>query len=383
MEANKPISEIEDVLVKYITGSATSDERKIVHAWLRQSPDNARYLDQLSDVYVTAKLTQPNYTYNADLSWNRVRAKYFKKQLDKTQDEITRITSRSRMLNFYKYAAIFVLAFVSGFILMYYLAPTQAESQLVWNEVSAPLGSKTSLTLTDGTQVWLNAGSKIRYPNNFGATDREVYLEGEAYFKVTKSAVHKFVVKTSDVSVTAWGTEFNVKAYPEEKNVQTTLVKGVVTVKNLHDANNDQEVLLKPKQSVTYVKTEPVANQDNAVAKEEMKTDQPEHDKMVVVPNVTTELYTSWKDKEWFFEGEAFDKLIVKLERRFNVKIVCTSEQLNGYKFSGRLKEETLEQVLNIIKLTAPIDYVIKNNVVTLRINKESRNSYDRFLNKP
>jgi transmembrane sensor len=255
-------------------------------------------------------------------------------------------------------------------------------------ETSAPKGSRSLITLPDGTSVWLNADSKFRYPLDYGITNRSVFLEGEAYFKVSRNKKLPFRVKTSDITVTALGTAFNVKAYKEEGFIETTLEEGRVLIEGIITSGNAKSVksvVLKPKQTAVFQKQhiEPVIT-DN---KQSIKTEEP--DRMepaktwpIQVKEVTdTRLYTSWKDSRWIFKNEKLESLVPKLERRYAVRIVFVDKSLEKYAFNGILLEESLEQVLDVIRLTAPIRYEVNANEVKLYEDKELMKEYNRVLN--
>lgn len=283
-----------------------------------------------------------------------------------------------------KVAAVFAIAFLMGVMCNYLINRHQLKSEpLAYNEVIAPLGAKTAIILADGTKVWLNAGSKLKYPVDFSKASRDVYLEGEAYFNVTKMTNKKFIVHTSYLNIKVLGTEFNVKAYPEEKTIQTTLIKGLVTIERLNKKESGP-VYLKPNQQATFVKTD----SNISLTSESKIKEIPKHkvepakkiDQLVVLPKVTTEIFTSWKDGRWLIKAEELQTLAVKLERRYDVKITFKNESLKNYKFSGILTDETFEQVLDIIKLIAPIEYSIDGKQVVFSENKWFKKTYDEAL---
>jgi transmembrane sensor len=388
MENKNTNLKIEETVVKYITGTATGSERQEVLSWLKESNDNRRYFDELKDIYEAAKSVQESTSYNTEKSWERVKSKHYRHQLEKLQENNSN-DSRKLWKEIMRYAAIFTVAITA---LFYGLFLTKGKpltaSNDVWSTIEAPFGSRAHLTLADSTEVWLNAGSKLRYRSSFAKNNRKVYLDGEAYFNVSHDDENQFVVKTSHVDIKVFGTEFNVKAYASENIIQTTLVKGSITlVGDLINKSGRQSVELKPNQTATYYitgmpeKAESSA-QTCSIPREELIKPVIKSENLVILPKVNTAKYTSWKDPRWFIDGETMAELAVKLERRYNVKFVFNSANLEDYRFSGTLKDETLEQVLNLMRLTSPINYSIENNVVVLSENKYFRKSYDRMLTK-
>lgn len=382
-EMEKEINtEIEELLVKYLTGTADHKERGEALAWINTDEEKRKYFDSLRDVYESAKLTQPAFPYNTDMSWQKVRAKYYKQRLaniEKDQNEERAYFIRE----IFKYAAIITIVIslsVLGFRLLNKV-PDIKNSQ-AWNEVEAPFGSRTVVNLADGTKVWLNAGSKLKYAVNFGQKTREVFLTGEAFFDVVKNQKLQFVVRTSHLDVKVYGTEFNVKAYPEENTIQTTLVRGAVTIVGQDGNGAGKEITLQPNQLVTYIKDVNLFKSEIIKEKNEKTLERAVHeaDNLVLLPKIDPVVYTSWKDSRWIIEGETLSNLAVKLERRYNVKFEFKSQSLELYKFSGTLKDETLEQVLNLIKISAPIEFKIDGNTVFLFENKSFKKTYDEML---
>lgn len=374
--------EIEELLVKYLTGTAERKEREEALAWINADDENRKYFDSLRDVYETTKLTQTNFPYNTDISWQKVRAKYYKQRLvsienDQKEDRTYYIRE------IFKYAAIIAVVVTLGVVGIRALDKVpEIKSTQAWNEVEAPFGSRTVVNLADGSKVWLNAGSKLKYAVNFGQKAREVFLTGEAYFDVAKNTRLQFIVKTSHLDVKVYGTEFNVKAYPEENTIQTTLVKGAVTIVGQDGSGSGKEVKLQPNQLVTYIKNVNLFKSEIVKEKSEKKLEKAVHetDNLVLLPKVDPVFYTSWKDSRWIIEGETLANLAVKLERRYNVKFEFKSPSLELYKFTGTLKDETLEQVLNLMKISAPIEFNIDGNSVYLYENKSFKKTYDEML---
>jgi ferric-dicitrate binding protein FerR (iron transport regulator) len=375
----------DELLVGYLTGNATDIERMEVLHWLSLSNDNKKYFEQLRDTYFASGIINENRS-DSEKSWNHVKARYY---ISKQQSNLTIRVNHVRKFSIgviLRYASIIILAFVLGGLFMNNFNKRSSSGEIVYNQVQVPLGSKTMIVLADGTKVWLNAGSKLRYPANFSNATRDVYLEGEAYFNVTKQLKRKFIVHTPYLNIKVLGTEFNVKAYPEEKTIQTTLVKGAITIENAENKSIlKQPVSLAPNQFASFNKTVT----DRLVASPQVKKKQNientvrseiKEEPLVIVPKINPVIYTSWKEDRWIIEGEELASLAVKLERRYNVKISIKSESLKKYRFSGTLQDETLEQVLNIIKITAPIKYSIDKKNVVFEENQSFKKTYDNML---
>lgn len=211
------------------------------------------------------------------------------------------------------------------------------------NKVIVSYGKKSMIVLSDGTKVWLNAGSQLIYPAVFINKDRKVTLIGEAFFDVAKNPKRPFIVSASDVRVHVLGTRFDISAYPEDKVVQTVLEEGKVNLIYLTKGilGRENVVEMKPNQMVEFNKTSGEAS--SAI--------------------VDVSKYVSWKDGLLEFEKVDLGRALMQVERFYNVKIHLADPVIGSYKLSGKLdlKDEP-EKVLNVIKLTVPIDWQKKSN---------------------
>jgi ferric-dicitrate binding protein FerR (iron transport regulator) len=217
---------------------------------------------------------------------------------------------------------------------------SQTESM---NRVVISYGKKSMIVLSDGTKVWLNAGSQLLYPAVFSGKTRQVTLIGEAFFDVAKNPQNPFIVRASEVRVQVLGTRFDVSAYPDDKIVQTVLEEGKVNLKYLRKGilNREYVVEMQPNQMVEFDKTSGEASS-----------------KIVDVSK-----YVSWKDGMLEFEKVDLGRALMQVERFYNVKIHLADLEIGTYKLSGKLDlKDDPEEVLNVIKLTVPIDWQKKSN---------------------
>jgi ferric-dicitrate binding protein FerR (iron transport regulator) len=381
METKDHFTEKDELLVKYISGEAGEDERKAVSTWIDESVENRRYFYELKEIYIASKTAQKTEFYNIDHSWEKVKSKHYRELVRKLRDE----KNGEKWIffrDFLKYAAIFVLAISIGYTgFRYFKNEINPEPDEIWNNVAAPYGSRAYLTLADGSKVWLNAGSNLRYSSFFGQTGRKVFLDGEAYFSVKTDSSKQFIVSTSHLEIKVYGTEFNVKAYSDEDIIQTTLVNGSVILEgDLVTKTGKRLVKLMPNQTATYYISDKKSVKNIPDTITLPKTALPVTSNLIIIPEINPVIYTSWKDPNWYIEREPLSSLAEKFERRFNIKFVFNSKALQEYKFTGTLKDETLEQVLNLMKLSAPIEYRIENNQVVFTENKFFKKSYDEML---
>jgi transmembrane sensor len=274
-----------------------------------------------------------------------------------------------------KYAAIIIFALGVGKVsYIYILKPAKQDKFTV---ISAPKGSLTNVLLADGSSVRLNSGSILKYDNTFNGKDRVVYLEGEAFFDVSRNKKKPFYVKTSHISLKVVGTSFNVKSYNDEDVVQATLVTGSIVIEENVPGNQCKTIVLKPNQRATIytgnkqtsasggqLVTEPGSHH-----KSDSKSMQPaqyQKEEVVITDKVDVEKDISWKDGYIIASHETLEELITKLERRYDVQFAFENNEIKKYKFSGKIFDLTLEQVLNAIKISSPITYRIDKKIVTI-----------------
>lgn len=221
----------------------------------------------------------------------------------------------------------------------YHVNETGMEDSLVFNTLIVPKGGEYSLELPDGTVVWVNSESSLRFPEKFTSNRREVFLEGEAYFEVKKDANRPFYVHTEAGKVRVLGTAFNVCAYSNDRFWQTTLVEGSVMINQ-----EEKEVLLKPNEQYQI---------DVRTGKAGLR-------------EVLPELYTSWRDGKFYFKAYTFEELVEKLERWYDFKMFYMNEEIKTRRFSGVVnKYQPLEEMFKFLQMTSDVQFNVKGNVVT------------------
>jgi ferric-dicitrate binding protein FerR (iron transport regulator) len=225
------------------------------------------------------------------------------------------------------------------------------EAKAIHKVIATPNGKNTSFKLPDGSTVWLNAGSKLDYSKIYESGNREVYLTGEAFFDVVKNPARPFIIHTSSIDVKVLGTKFNVKAYPEDKTVETSLVQGSVEVfvKN----RPGEKYLLKPNQKLVLL------NEEQAVAKSSLVNNRKDINLPIIAithltypKNDTLATETSWTRNKLSFEGESFVEIAKKMERWYDVTITFKNQELEEEALNGDFSKETLQQALEALRFT-------------------------------
>lgn len=232
------------------------------------------------------------------------------------------------------------------------------------NEISTRYGLRSDIHLPDGSRVWLNSGSTLNYGKNFGNKVREVELTGEAFFDVVRNVNLPFVIHTKSMDIKVLGTQFNVKAYPNEKTSEASLIRGSIEVvlKN----GSAEKITLKPNHKIV------VPNEIDPLVNGPRRPDKAAIDPPYAIHNLTYEkrdssiVETSWVDNKLVFEDESFRELAIKMERWYGASIEFSDESLQQLRFHGSFKNESLQDALHALNIGATFSYKIENNVVTI-----------------
>jgi ferric-dicitrate binding protein FerR (iron transport regulator) len=227
-------------------------------------------------------------------------------------------------------AAILFIPLAIGFLIYFYSSKSVIQNE-AWAEITCPSGVRTEFQLPDGSTGVLNSDSKLKYAVNF-STNRELELEGQAFFKVVKDKTHPFRVRTEKLQVEVLGTSFSILAYPDETREEVVLKTGQVKVL---DANLKPLALLSPDQQLVFEKA------SSRFVKQE----------------VDARALVSWIEGKLVFRNERFEDIANQLSRWYHVEIEIVGQKLKDYKYYGTFENESLEDVLRLIKLTAPIKY--------------------------
>ncbi|MBN2349192.1 MAG: FecR family protein [Bacteroidales bacterium] len=394
MNTEKKLEYINSLILKFLDGQLTSEEKKELVQWLASSKSNKDYFKQLYLVWKGASVNADVNENELSKAFRRVQLHTYKQKIRTMHSMESSATSNNRFLAFRKWVAVILISLVSGAVL-YYMVQQYLPSLtgLADSEIVVPFGSKSRISLPDGSTVWLNAGSKLTYTVNYGKKLREVNLTGEGYFKVAHRPAKPFIVHASKVSIKALGTEFNVKAYPDEDVIETILVKGSVEIDKSETGSNkeqfsgEQIMILRPGQKARIYKKPEIKSTFVAIpVAEKTKTDvreiQPEKEEMIKLQSSNALIETSWKDDRWIIKGKNLDDLLVLLSRRFNVSISLLNNDLSQYQFSGTIENETPEQVFKIMSLTIPMSYSIEKGKVNISLNRELEEKYKAAYKK-
>ncbi len=219
--------------------------------------------------------------------------------------------------------------------------------QLIYNTIIIPKGGEYKLTLSDGTKIWLNSNSKLRYPSQFGTGVRKVHLEGEAFFQVARDVEHPFIVDVTTAEVKVLGTSFNVNAYNDQDEIFTTLVEGKVEV-NDGFRGTSQELL--PNDQLCF-------NKLNGKTSKKI---------------VDTRLYTAWKDGRFVFENQSLEDIMIRLSRWYDMDVFFLTNSIKQSKYTGDVaRYDDINSILEMIEVTEKVKFTIKDRSVMIEENRK------------
>ena len=363
-----------ELIAKKLSGEADAQELAKLEELLRENPDMHYPMQTVADLWHHATPDTEDAQQAFANHANRMKAM----GIDIEPAEAS-IFDNPVPVNKKKYL-LFSLSAVAIAIFGFYFhsfvnspAPALTKTSNDKSEVSTKYGSRTKLLLPDGSQVWLNSGSKLSYDKTYGNGIREVALTGEAYFDVVKNPAHPFIIHTATIDIKVLGTAFNVKSFPGEKNTETSLVRGSieVTFKN----RPSYKIILKPNEKLI------TANEDTAKevialnqGADKIKTHQvkntfkpePIFSHLTYEPRYDAIVETSWLDNKLIFRSETFEELAIKMERWYGISIRFSDEKIKPKKLNGIFENETIQQALQALQLITPFDYRMNKNEVII-----------------
>lgn len=331
-----------ELISKYLNNRCTEEELNEVLQWINTNAENEEDKNRVFDIW-------ENYRAEHN-TWNDEK---FFTLFDKIQQKIDQNAQQKEISNnrvkpvslyitwLTRVAAILLLPVLA--FLFYILAEkkmvTGQYTQMAVDslEIIAPVGSRTVVHLSDGSEVHLNYGSKLKYPQIFTGDKRGVVLEGEGYFIVSHNPEKPFVVNVGKIQIRALGTSFNVNAYPGKDNLETTLVNGKVVIEKT-ESNGSMKPIndMLPGQHVSYnIKTGVVASSFGSVEK-----------------------YIAWKEGKMVFEDASITQVAERLSRMFNVEIEVKGNA-KDYLYTVTFVDEPLYQILDLMTIATPVKYII------------------------
>lgn len=319
----------------YLNDRSDKKSEAIIKTWLKESPENIQLFKEIVDTKFLTEKKQAVYQPDAEKLWGELM----------TRIQPTRKKSKTVVLQYLKYTAIaaaVVLAFTIG---KFWNPAVQISEEGIasadYATVITDAGQRSHMMLPDGTGVWLNSDSELKYESGFNDKNREVYIKGECYFEVAKNPKRPFIVHANDLQVKVYGTHFNVKESIKQKQSEVTLVEGKV------------EVLSPDNQSLSYLAPgEKLTMQGN---------------KYSVKSAQNTDALIAWTRGILTFEDMPFEEVVDYLESWFGVAIHLDQALHDNHQYTFKVKTESLREVLELISVITPIQYKIDGEHVFIK----------------
>ncbi len=316
----------EEKIIRHIIGKEFAKNPKVLLSWLNESEENRNKYIGFRNLWA---LMQRGVEIDPAITSNELRR--FKSRIRKNK--------RNLFWGLKKYAAIFLVPIALAVGYFGGIKNKDRDNPGTYTTISCAYGDKTSLVLPDSSKVWLNSGSTLKFNNDFRKNKRDLYLDGEAFFCVTKDKNIPFCVKTEFSEVKVLGTEFNLKAYEEEQKTVATLITGKISF-----SGGSKETVLLPDQKLVYDKKK-------------------KQTKVYELPDSYPEI--EWKDGRLVFRNESLESLELKLERWFDVDIVFADEEVKKQRFTGVLERESILDALYYFNFSKYVGYKIEGNKIT------------------
>ncbi len=323
-----------DLLKKYFSNNCSADEVEEIVLWFKNNAGgvNGRtILKRLWDEIEESEVKKVNFENLLDKIHHRINIENSKKKFSGNKSIINKVQPFIILLT--KVAAILFIPMLLASLYYYNKSNIALNQEQIYSKITSPNGSRTSFELPDGSKVWLNNGSSLRFPIQFTGEYRILELSGEAYFDIAHNSKMPLVVRTGDLQVMVYGTKFNVMAYPEDENIAVTLQSGSISLQKLNKDHTQSLIKLKPNQHAIFNK---------------------KHQELSYM-DIKPDKFTSWKDGKLIFIDDPIDVIMSRLERWYNVDIELKDEGLSKYTYTATFTDEQLEQVLKLLKVATPI----------------------------
>lgn len=323
--------ELEELLPGYLSGELPDKDRAMIDEWRMESQENESLFQESLKAWEAIPLLQEMEQFNSFEALKKINTRISNQETTKWWIPLQRI------------AAILLLPLLvySGYISIRNASiKMQQEEHVVMQTISSRQGMVTQFDLSDGTKVWLNSGSSLQFPTSFNGALREVKVSGEAFFKVTKNEKQPFRVHVKDLHIDVLGTSFNVVSFDDEQQTEVVLAEGKVKLSAETNQVNKEFSIMHPGQRAVY-------KEDTGKVEEQ---------------EVAVEKYIAWRDGSLVFRDDKMEDVAKRLSRWYNVEIIFNDPEIKSYVYKATFRNETLSQVLNLLKISAPIDYRITGN---------------------
>ncbi|MCD7937321.1 MAG: DUF4974 domain-containing protein [Tannerellaceae bacterium] len=320
---------IQQLIFTYLSGKATPAEEEQLAGWLKESAENRKEYNQVRNIWHTLHPAFSPGSIDVEKAHNRVI-----QQTDSSK-------WYSSFLFYWKQAAAVLLLSLLLVSVYSYFHKETVYAEETFQEIFSPYGTRSEINLPDGSTVWLNAGSSIKFPAVFIPGKREVQLNGEGYFEVESDKANPFLVHLDKVTLQATGTSFNIEAYKNDSLIAITLIKGIVDI----TIGNTPSFNLLPGERMGFNK----------------------YTSQCEITKTDPYKWYAWKDGALVFRDDPLEYVFRKIGNTFNIEMEVNDPEIAAYPYRATFKEESLDEILRLMQLSAPIEY-----------QKETRNQTDK-----
>ena len=317
-----------NLIDRYIQGKLSEEERREVESLFLETETNQYLYDSLENDFNRIIDEKPENEIRIENILERIKRE---KGLIDHESETGEKTINKFIRTYSKVAAVLLIPLLITSILLIHNRTKAPVNEEIANSIYAPLGSRISFTLPDGTKGMLNSGSTISYSLPF-SNNRKLKLTGEGWFDVQKDEKHPFVISALNTTFTVVGTTFNLSAYEEENYVELVLTSGRV---ECFDKTNKEKVVVLPSERLVF------------------------KDGKIVRSVTDTTKYNGWTKGKLIFRGDAMDEVVRRIMRWYNVDIELADKELENYSFRGIFSDDSIEDILAFLAMTSPISYAI------------------------
>jgi ferric-dicitrate binding protein FerR (iron transport regulator) len=321
-----------NLIIKFFTGEISDSEMILLKSWLDRDPENRRIFNEENELWQVTSVQTKFENYKTHTAWINISSRL---GLGKNNFKSFTILRKNNFRVLIAAATVACLVAIGGLSLLIAGKTSFQQMATASTIVATNEGEKAHILLADSTEIILNSGSKLQYNGHYNLEDRIVKFTGEAFFDVSTNPEKPFVVQLEQMRISATGTRFNIFSFGNEDRVETTLEEGAITV----SIKGKEPVYVKSGQQVVYfVKS-----------------------KNVLVRDVVTDTYTSWKENKLRFNDTPFEEVLRRIGRKYNVKFEITNRDLLNLKYTATFIDESIEEVMQMLKTVSPITYEIIN----------------------
>lgn len=361
-----------DLVSLRLSGEAGSEELHELESYLKANPGERNKVETLVAIWEARRVSTLSKKESFNRHMQRLSNHFSEPVLQYENVEIAEQapteerTSRTRLYRKLQWALAIAAAVIIGFLVIpNFKTGADSANANARNTVSTKRGSKSKVVLPDGTQVWLNSDSRITYNEKFHDQVREVELTGEAYFDVVRDENRPFIIHTNTIDVKVLGTAFNVRSYAEEKNTETSLIRGSVEI-TLVKSPDKKKIILKPNDKL-------IVTNDGQEVVEETSSSTP-HKPVLTLAKINCRkmdsmaVETLWITNKLAFDSETLEEIAMKIERWYDVKLIFADEKLKKETYTATFEDKTLSEVMEALRATGGFRYSINKKDVTISV---------------